>query len=197
MRYLRSLVGDDAEDVASETWLQITRGIGDFRGDGDAFRGWAATIGRNRAMDHLRYHRRRPAAPMPAEDLADQTDRNETSSDALDAVASQRALALIGSLPPDQAEAVMLRVVMGLDATSAARVLGKRPGAVRTACHRGLRRLAALLDPAAASAAADKNASTAAASADAAANKAVGPAKRGRHAGPDAGPATDANHMQV
>ncbi|MEU7875172.1 hypothetical protein [Dactylosporangium sp. NPDC049140] len=35
---------------------------------------------------------------------------------------------------------------MGLDAEGAGRVLGKRAGAVRVAAHRGLRRLAALLD---------------------------------------------------
>ena len=39
----------------------------------------------------------------------------------------------------------MLRVVVGLDAKSAAETLGKRPGAVRTAAHRGLKRLAELL----------------------------------------------------
>ena len=52
---------------------------------------------------------------------------------------------LIARLPQDQAEAVVLRVVVGLDAKSAAEVLGKRPGAVRTAAHRGLQRLAELL----------------------------------------------------
>ncbi len=46
------------------------------------------------------------------------------------------------ALPRDQAEAVLLRVVVGLDGPAAARVLGKRPGAVRTAAYRGLRRLA-------------------------------------------------------
>jgi RNA polymerase sigma-70 factor (ECF subfamily) len=35
---------------------------------------------------------------------------------------------------------------MGLDAKAAAKVLGKRPGAVRTAAHRGLRKLAELVD---------------------------------------------------
>ena len=48
---------------------------------------------------------------------------------------------MIARLPRDQSEAVLLRVVVGLDAISAAKVLGKRPGAVRTACYRGLRRL--------------------------------------------------------
>jgi len=36
----------------------------------------------------------------------------------------------------------MLRAVVGLDAKAAAAVLGKRPGAVRTAAYRGLRTLA-------------------------------------------------------
>jgi RNA polymerase sigma-70 factor (ECF subfamily) len=35
---------------------------------------------------------------------------------------------------------------MGLDAASAAEVLGKRPGAVRTAAYRGLRKLASFLE---------------------------------------------------
>jgi RNA polymerase sigma-70 factor, ECF subfamily len=38
----------------------------------------------------------------------------------------------------------ILRVVVGLDVAGTAAVLGKRPGAVRIAAMRGLRRLAAL-----------------------------------------------------
>jgi RNA polymerase sigma-70 factor (ECF subfamily) len=56
------------------------------------------------------------------------------------------ALGLIRTLPRDQAEAVMLRAVMGLDAKSAGAVLGKRPGAVRSAAHRGLATLARRLE---------------------------------------------------
>ena len=36
----------------------------------------------------------------------------------------------------------MLRVVAGLDSGDVARIVGKSPGAVRVAAHRGLRRLA-------------------------------------------------------
>jgi RNA polymerase sigma-70 factor (ECF subfamily) len=39
-----------------------------------------------------------------------------------------------------------LRAVVGLDTSMAARVLGKRPGTVRVAAHRGLRRLAKLVE---------------------------------------------------
>ena len=35
---------------------------------------------------------------------------------------------------------------MGLDAPTAAKILGKRPGAVRVAAHRGLKALGRLLD---------------------------------------------------
>jgi RNA polymerase sigma-70 factor, ECF subfamily len=149
LRYLRALVGDDAEDVASETWLQITRDLAGFHGDGDGFRGWAATIARHRALDHLRRAARRPPPVLvPAEDLAGLAAADDTAATALDAVATDAAVRLIARLPRDQAEAVLLRAVVGLDAAAAAKVLGKRPGAVRTAAHRGLRTLARQLEQA-------------------------------------------------
>ncbi|GII28421.1 hypothetical protein Pmi06nite_18630 [Planotetraspora mira] len=146
LRYLRVLVGEDAEDVASEAWLQIARDLGSFRGDSDGFRGWAATIARHRALDHLRRERRRSGLSVPIEQMADRPSDNDTARSALDALASDAALALIARLPRDQAEAVLLRVVMGLDAQTAGQVLGKRAGAVRTAAYRGLRKLAKLLE---------------------------------------------------
>lgn len=150
LRYLRVLVGggpEDAEDIASEAWLQIARDLGSFSGDADGFRGWAVTIARNRAMDHLRRTRRRPIADLPVEYLAELAAVEDTAGSAVALVATSDALALIARLPRDQAEAVLLRVVLGLDAEGAARVLGKRAGSVRMASHRGLRRLAKLLEP--------------------------------------------------
>ncbi|WP_200876447.1 RNA polymerase sigma factor [Amycolatopsis rifamycinica] len=141
-RYLRVLVGQDAEDVASEAWLHITRDLAAFRGDADGFRAWTATIGRNRALDHLRHRRRRPVAEAPAEWFPERPAPDDTAGAAIEATATDAALALIATLPRDQAEAVVLRAVVGLDAKAAAAVLGKRPGAVRTAAYRGLRTLA-------------------------------------------------------
>ncbi|MER7463364.1 RNA polymerase sigma factor [Streptomyces sp. NPDC097981] len=143
LRYLGVLVGAEAEDVASETWLQIARDLASFHGDYDGFRGWVATIGRNRALDLLRSRRRRPVSSVPAEDLlGDRPAADDTEGAALAGIGTAAALALIAALPRDQAEAVLLRVVMDLDAQTAARVLGKRSGAVRMASHRGLRKLA-------------------------------------------------------
>lgn len=146
VRYLRGLVGDDAEDLASETWLQIARDIRSFRDEGAGFRGWAATIARHRALDHLRRNQRRPVAGMSDDVLADLPDTQDTADQVIRIAATNATIAFIATLPRDQAEAVLLRVVVGLDAKAAARVMGKRPGAVRTAAWRGLRTLAERLE---------------------------------------------------
>ncbi|CAM5658913.1 DNA-directed RNA polymerase sigma-70 factor OS=Streptomyces fumanus OX=67302 GN=GCM10018772_42780 PE=3 SV=1 [Streptomyces fumanus] len=144
--YVRTLVGDpDAEDVASEAWLQIARDLERFDGDADRFRGWAARIARNRALDHIRMRGRRPATVGDETELTGKPASSDTAGEAIEALTTGTTLSLIAKLPQDQAEAVVLRVVVGLDAKTAARTLGKRPGAVRTAAHRGLKRLAELL----------------------------------------------------
>src|ERR1700761_7927664 len=149
LRYLRTMVGDDAEDVASEAWLHIARDLPGFSGDSDGFRGWAATIARHRAMDHQRRTRRRPQpASVTIDDLGDLAAGDDTAQSAMDSGSSEADIAMIAELPPDQAEAVMLRVVVGLDAETAGRVLGKKSGAVRTAAYRGLKRLATRVEPA-------------------------------------------------
>lgn len=146
LRYLRGLVGEDAEDLASETWLQIARDLRTFRDEGAGFRGWAATIARHRALDHLRRAQRRPVATLPADVLVELPDTQDTADQVLQLAATDATIAFIATLPRDQAEAVLLRVLLGLDAQSAARVMGKRAGAVRTATWRGLRRLAERLE---------------------------------------------------
>ncbi|MGP4083515.1 RNA polymerase sigma factor [Streptomyces sp. KR55] len=140
--YLRGLVGDDAEDVASDAWLEIARDLGRFRGDGAGFRGWSATIARHRALDHLRRQRVRPRSATLEQDVLDLPGPHTTHDQALESISTGYALELVRGLPRDQAEAVLLRVVVGLDGPAAARVLGKRPGAVHTAAYRGLKRLA-------------------------------------------------------
>jgi RNA polymerase sigma-70 factor (ECF subfamily) len=146
LRYLEVLVGpNDAEDVASETWGQACRDLDRFDGDADGFRGWITTIGRHRALDLLRQRSRRVRVDqdLTGVEVPDPRD-NETAM--LEGFTTSAALAAIRSLPPDQAEAVMLRAVMGLDARTAGSVLGKRPGAVRSAAHRGLATLARRLE---------------------------------------------------
>ncbi|OAR24455.1 RNA polymerase subunit sigma-24 [Streptomyces sp. ERV7] len=144
---MRALVGPEAEDVASDAWLEIARDLGRFRGDGAGFRGWAATIARHRALDLLRRQRRRPRTVGLDQEALELPGGQDTAEAALEFLSTRWALQLIATLPREQAEAVLLRVVAGLDGVAAGRVLGKRPGSVRTSAHRGLRRLAQGLGP--------------------------------------------------
>ena len=146
LRYAAALVGGEAEDVTAEAWLHIARDLHRFRGDIDGFRGWAATIVRNRAMDALRARSRRPADPADVTALAERAGPEDTAGTALDALSTRWAISKIAALPRVEAEAVLLRAVVGLDAATAGQVLGKRAGAVRVAAHRGLRRLAEEFD---------------------------------------------------
>jgi Sigma-70 region 2 len=50
LRYLRVVAPGTADDLASETWLAVIRGLGRFHGDEPAFRVWVFTIARHRAI---------------------------------------------------------------------------------------------------------------------------------------------------
>jgi len=143
LRYLRVVAGDAAEDAASETWLQVARDLDRFAGGPGEFRGWLFRIARHRGLDENRRAGRR--REDPAEEVAPGPAARDAAAEAIEAAETTWALSRIATLPADQAEAVMLRVVAGLDVAQTALVLGKRRGAVRIATMRGLRRLA--LDP--------------------------------------------------
>jgi RNA polymerase sigma-70 factor (ECF subfamily) len=142
LRYLKVVVPGGAEDLASETWLDVVRGLGRFEGDEPGFRAWVFTVARHRAIDWRRRMARQPVTPLPDELLPQRAAPDDPAATAIEAISTEQALALIAELPPDQAEVVALRSLAGLDVTRVAEIVGKRPGAVRVLAHRGLRRLA-------------------------------------------------------
>lgn len=146
-RYLSALVGQSAQDVASETWLQAARDVCAFRGDADGFRVWLFRIGRNRAIDELRREgrRREELLAEPGDYAGYAGAEPDAATVAEERLGTARAMALVARLPREQAEAVLLRSVAGLDARQCGEILGKRPGAVRIAAMRGLRGLAAMI----------------------------------------------------
>jgi RNA polymerase sigma-70 factor, ECF subfamily len=147
LRYLRVIAPGAAEDVAGQTWLDVVTGLARFRGDEAAFRAWLFTIARHRAVDAGRARDRRRAGPLPQGGAGpERLTAPDTADVALERAATRATLALISALPKDQAEIILLRVVAGLDTSAVARIVGKRPGAVRVAAHRGLRQLAGMIN---------------------------------------------------
>jgi RNA polymerase sigma-70 factor, ECF subfamily len=151
LRYLQVQAADQAEDVAADTWLDVARAVGGFTGDFAAFRSWVFAIARNRLVDAVRRASRRPLHLVDSVvDLEAMVTRAGTVAPEAGAraeayEATQRAIAAVRTLPPDQADVVMLRVVVGLDVDEVAALVGKPAGSVRVLAHRGLRRLARTL----------------------------------------------------
>jgi RNA polymerase sigma-70 factor (ECF subfamily) len=145
LRYFRVVAPGAAEDLASETWLRIIGGIGRFQGSEPAFQAWVFTIARHQVLDWRRRAARKPTQDLPVTELAESLAPDDPAADAVEGASTRAALALIATLPADQAEAIALRVVAELEVSRVAELMGKRPGTVRVLTHRGLRRLAVRL----------------------------------------------------
>ncbi|HKQ00632.1 MAG TPA: RNA polymerase sigma factor [Actinomycetes bacterium] len=142
LRYFAVVSRSAAEDLASETWLGVVRGIDRFQGNEPAFRAWVFTIARHEVLDWRRRAARRATEDLHANGLVELAAPDDPAADALEGLATRAALAELATLPADQAEAIVLRVVAGLGVDRVAAIMGKRPGTVRVLTHRGLRRLA-------------------------------------------------------
>lgn len=142
LRYFKGKGMSEPEDLASTVWVEVASGLDRFEGDESDFRRWLFTIAARRRIDNIRTNRRRterieaaPIDPRPAH-------APSAGEEAERAAALDTALAMVRTLPPDQAEAVLLRVVGDLSVAEVAEIMGRREGAVRVLVHRGLKRLA-------------------------------------------------------
>jgi len=141
LRYLQAREPSEAEDLASDVWLDVAVGLAGFEGDRRGFVAWVFTIARRRLIDLRRRRARRPHVPIEA--LSEERmPIGDTEGEALERISTAEALALIGTLPDEQADVVLLRVLGGLSVEEVAAIIGKRPGNVRVIQHRALRRLA-------------------------------------------------------
>lgn len=102
---------------------------------------WLAAIARYRWVDHLRRTYRREEVALGDQDIA--------IPDGGDAVMARISLdRLFGSLPPAQAEAIELVKIEGHSIREAAARSGQSEPLVKVNIHRGLKRLAALIEKA-------------------------------------------------
>ncbi len=142
----------DIGDLLQDVFAAVARNLDRFRKEqpGDTFRGWLATITRNKARD---YHRRRAEVPAAAggteaaqrmaqvldpgaEELPDPTD------EAAESAVLQNALAAIrGEFQERTWQAFWNVVAGGKTAAEVGAELGMQPGAVRVAKSRVLMRL--------------------------------------------------------
>lgn len=142
----RLATAEQAEDAVSDTMVRAMAAIGRYcesphRSGGII--GWLVGIERNVIHETYRACARLRAVPMAHETVAAEPTERLVAADEAHAVRLAFA-----RLPDEDQELLGLRVVAHLDSETTARILGKRPGAVRMAQARALRRLRVTLDEA-------------------------------------------------
>ena len=145
LRYLRVIAPEVAEDVAADSWVHVVRGLDGFRGDEAAWRAWLFTTARRRVIDDARYRARRPATPVAEMPAAATPLSPDTADVVLERLSTSAAIALVAALPRLQAEVIAAPGAGRAGQRGHGQLLGRSPGAVRVAAHRGLKRLAQLL----------------------------------------------------
>src|SRR5438874_6709012 len=138
LAFLRARAPAEAEDLASEVFIAVAEGLARFEGDEDGFRSWLFTITYRQVGQLRRRMGRRRTDPFPVEEVGERVPPGDAESDAMAAISTQQALELIATLPPAQGEVLLLRVVADLPVDEVARIVGKRPTAVRALQHRAI-----------------------------------------------------------
>jgi RNA polymerase sigma factor (sigma-70 family) len=128
---------EDAEEACQDTLLAVARGIGQFQGR-SAFRTWLHRLAANRARSTYQVLRRRAAGEAAGVPLPERPDPRRTS-----VVAGTRLdlLDALDGLPPEYAEAAVLRDVLGLSYGEIAALLEVPEGTVKSRIHEARRRL--------------------------------------------------------
>lgn len=132
--YLRVQRAAEPEDLVSEVFLGVFRGIGSFQGTEQQFRSWVFTIAHRRLIDERRRAARRPHLESYGADRAG----GDVEREAFDALGQQWVVRVCGQLSADQRTVVLLRVVADLSVPEVARVTGKSAGAVKALQRRAL-----------------------------------------------------------
>jgi len=122
-RYLLRLVGDapTANDLYQGSWERVIRSRRGYRPSA-SFRAWLYRIAHNHAMDHFRRARPAAQAQLPPDSLA--AGAPEPDQALQSAQQEERLADALRSLPPEQLEAVLLKLDGGLDLLTIAEVTG-------------------------------------------------------------------------
>ncbi len=144
--FLRARGAREPDDLTSEVFIAVFDRLPSFEGNEAQFRSFLFSVAYRRLVDEFRTRARRGEH----EQWDAETDTRSTPSaeqDAIDRAGDRETLSLLDSLPPDQRDVMVLRIVSDLTVEQIAEVLGKRPGAVKALQRRALERLRKKISP--------------------------------------------------
>jgi RNA polymerase sigma-70 factor, ECF subfamily len=148
------------EDILQITFCQAFRDIAGFQPrEGATFGAWLATIASNRLLDAIKQHdgpKRGGDWQRISENVRDESrvlslldwiaaDEPSPSSIVARDEALQALHVALASVPPDERDAIRLRLLEGKSLEETAAVLGRTPDAIRGLVHRGKEHLQATM----------------------------------------------------
>lgn len=137
--YLTAQGAADPEAAVQDVFLRAFRRMAQFDGSPVELRSWVFTIAHNLLVDERRFAGRRPVS-VPLDDAISPRG-GDAEADAMARVGNARVLTLLESLPADQRDALLLRVLGDLSLSQVGAAMGRSPGAVKALQRRGLDRL--------------------------------------------------------
>jgi RNA polymerase sigma-70 factor (ECF subfamily) len=145
-RHVRFRVADAelAEDLTAQVFLRAWQAIDRYRPlEGRPFLAWLFTIANNLIIDHHRRARREVSGIEPGRHIARTPDPEEA---AVRGDLQAQVRAALGRLKPEYQLIVSLRLLEDMDYEEIARIVNKKPGALRVTLFRALRALRADLE---------------------------------------------------
>ena len=134
--YLRVQGASEPDDLTSEVFINVFRGLGSFSGGEAQFRSWVFTIAHRRLVDDRRRAARRP--PCAAQGAEDGRTSSSAEHHAFERLDSESVRSVCDRLAADQRDVLVLRLVGGLSVEEVAAAVGKSPGAVKALQRRGV-----------------------------------------------------------
>ncbi|SDF64532.1 RNA polymerase sigma factor [Sporolituus thermophilus] len=133
---------DDAQEITQETFLKALRALPRYRQTNANFKTYLGRIALNLITDFWRKKGRTP----PLIDIAEYEqplldDGAKPEEAAIYSERQQEVARLVHKLPPEQRQAVELRIVIGLSVREAAAIMGKTEAALKMLQQRALKNL--------------------------------------------------------
>lgn len=146
-RYVLLRIGSPsaAEDVTSQVFLGMVRGLGRYRDEGKPFVAWLYAMARKQVAFFQRGMSRTPAqVDLDAADqlIAQTAGPHATAEERETRVALANALT---KLPEGQREVILLRYILSMSLADTAAAIGRTEGAVKQLQLRGLETLRKIL----------------------------------------------------
>jgi RNA polymerase sigma-70 factor (ECF subfamily) len=137
----------DAEDLTSETFARMLRGLSGFRGEA-AFRNWLYQIARNGVRNHRRSAAYRTNVPLSRALAADASPMpaHGDDDDPARSAKRQQVVTLLRPLPPRYRQVLELRFLEGNTIEETAARMGVTIGNAKVIQHRALKKAAAIAD---------------------------------------------------